>query len=145
MAELDLLEEGVTRSIIGAFYEVSRNLGYGLLEQLYASALEHELRARGHAVAREVRVPVTYKGIALGWQRLDMVIDERVIVEVKATESLSPSARRQLLSYLAATRLEVGLLLHFGPKSRFYRLVHSHGRAQLAHQYSAQSAPSAKL
>ncbi len=98
MAELDLLEEGVTRSIIGAFYEVSRNLGYGLLEQLYASALEHELRARGHAVAREVRVPVTYKGIALGWQRLDMVIDERVIVEVKATESLSPSARRQLLS-----------------------------------------------
>ena len=120
-----LLEEELSHSVIGAFYEVFRALGYGFLEHLYVMAMERELRARGHRVGREVWVPVAYKGEELGMQRLDMIVDERLIVEVKSTEVLSPAARRQVISYLNATRLQVGLLLHFGPVPKFYRFVHT--------------------
>ena len=116
-----LLEEELTRSIIGAFFEVYNTLGYGFLEHVYVMALERELRARGHSVAREVSVTVYYKGEPLAQQRLDMIVDGKVIVEVKATELLHPSARRQLGSYLRSTRMRVGVLLHFGPEANVYR------------------------
>ncbi len=119
----DLKDAETTREIIGAFYDVYNTLGYGFLENLYVAALERELRERGHAVGREVYVPVTYRGEMLGRQRLDMVVDEKVIVEAKATEILHPNASRQLFAYLRATNLEVGLLLHFGPRPRFHRVV----------------------
>jgi GxxExxY protein len=128
-----LLEEELTNSIIGAFYTVSRILGFGYLESVYAAALERELRKRGHRVAREVLVPVFYLGDLIAYQRLDMVVDDRVIVELKATEQLSPIAERQLSNYLRCTTFEVGLLLHFGPEPKFRRIVH--GRA---HKPTAQ-------
>jgi GxxExxY protein len=118
-----LIDEPLTRSVIGAFYEVYNVLGFGLLEQLYAAALERELRARGHRVAREVAVRVVYKGEVIGTQRLDMLVDGRLVVETKSTRVLHPIGARQLRNYLHATRLEVGLLLHFGPEPRFYRVV----------------------
>ena len=123
MAREELIEEQVTRSVIGAFFEVYNTLGFGFLEHLYAMALERELRARGHRVGREVSVPVFYKGEELGRQRVDMIVDGRVVVEAKATYDLPRAAARQLHNYLHATRLEVGLLLHFGPEAKFYRLV----------------------
>ncbi len=119
----DLLHRELTRSVIGAFYEVYNHLGFGLLEPIYANALERELVGRGHRVLREVLVRVYYKGEHIGWQRLDMVVDDTLIVEIKSTRQLHESARRQLLCYLRVTRFEVGLLLHFGPKARFHRLV----------------------
>ena len=118
-----LLEERLTRSVIGAFYEVYNTLGYGFLEHLYVKALERELLARGHRVNRELSVRVIYKGEELGSQRLDMVVDGLVVVEVKSTSALDKIAPRQLQSYLRATNLEVGLLLHFGPQARFYRSI----------------------
>ena len=118
-----LLHELLTRSVIGAFYEVYNELGFGLLEQLYARALEIELRRRGHRVNREVLVRVRYKGETIGWQRLDMVVDDVLVVETKSTHRLHEAATRQLFNYLRATHLEVGLILHFGPKPRFHRLV----------------------
>lgn len=111
------------RAIIGAFCAVYNALGYGFLETLYMAALERELRARAHRVGREVYVPVTFRGAELGRQRLDLVVDEKVVVEAKATEILHPNASRQLFAYLRATKLEVGRLLHFGPKPRFHRVV----------------------
>jgi GxxExxY protein len=123
MRRQGLIDETLTRSVIGAFFEVYNVLGFGLLEQVYAAALERELRARGHRVAREVAVPVMYKGELIARQRLDMLVDERLVVETKSTERLHPAAVRQLYNYLNATRLEVGLLLHFGPEARFYRVV----------------------
>lgn len=113
----------VTGAIIGAFYDVYNALGFGFLEGLYLAALERELVARGHRVGREVYVPVFYRGAELGRQRLDMVVDESVVVEAKATERLHPIASRQLFAYLRATNLEIGLLLHFGPRPRFHRIV----------------------
>ena len=122
MARHELVRERLTHSVIGAFFEVYNTLGFGLLEPLYLSALEIELRERGHVVDREVSVRVHYKGAEIGWQRLDMLVDRTLVVEVKSTTQLHSSARRQLRNYLCATRLELGLLLHFGPEPRFYRL-----------------------
>jgi GxxExxY protein len=88
MARDELVLERLTFSIVGAFYDVNNTLGFGFLEHLYVAALERELLDRGHRVAREVYVPVFYKGIMLGRQRLDMIVDERVVVETKSTYEL---------------------------------------------------------
>ena len=125
MSDDALIEEQLTRSVIGAFYDVYNTLGFGFLEQVYMSALERELRAKGHGVGREVYVPVIYKGDEISRQRIDMIIDERVLVEAKSTQELHKAAKRQLYNYLRATRLPVGLLLHFGPDPCFYRLVNT--------------------
>lgn len=119
-----LLHEELTQSVIGAFYEVYNTFKHGLLESIYLAAMERELRARGHRVARELSVRVIYKGEEIGMQRLDMVVDDVLIVEAKSTRVLHESAARQLYTYLRATNLEVGLLLHFGPRARFFRLVY---------------------
>ncbi len=118
-----LLHESLTRSIIGAFFEVYNTLGFGFLEHLYSVAMERELRTRGHEVARELSVMVSYKGEELGRQRLDLVVDGLVVLEIKSSEDLPRGARRQLYNYLHGTRLELGLLLHFGPEARFYRVM----------------------
>jgi GxxExxY protein len=123
MAKRPLVEERLTRAVIGAFYDVYNTLGFGFLEQVYATALQREMAARGLRVAREVSVIVRYKGVALGAQRLDMVVDDKLVVEVKSALKLHPEAWRQLYSYLRATNLEVGLLLHFGLEPKFHRVV----------------------
>ena len=123
MTSHSLIERELTGSVIGAFFEVYNALGYGFLEHLYMSALEREMLVRGHRVAREALVRVMYKGAELGTQRLDMLVDEKLVVEAKSTYKLSDAAPRQLYNYLRATNLEVGLLLHFGPRPRFYRLI----------------------
>jgi GxxExxY protein len=127
-----LAEEELTGSIIGAFYEVYNTLGFGFLERVYVMALERELRARGHHVAREVAVRVMYKGELLSNQRLDMIVDGKVIVETKSTLDLHKAARRQIYNYLKATNLEVGLLLHFGAVASFYREIRSNPKGKSA-------------
>jgi GxxExxY protein len=109
------------QSIVGAFYAVYNYYGYGLLESVYCGALEHELTDRGHRVAREVSFDVTYKGRHVARQRVDMLVDDWVIVEVKATEHLPPYAKRQLVNYLRATSASIGVLFHFGPEAYFWR------------------------
>ena len=99
------LLEDLIYSIVGAFFEVYNTLGYGFLEHLYLKALERELLARGHEVAREVWVTVMYKGGELGKQRLDMVVDDCVVIEIKSTHDLQKNATRQLFNYLRATDL----------------------------------------
>ena len=121
---LQLLERELTGEIIGAFYECYNVLGFGFLESVYRRALATELQSRGHHCAQEGLIEVTYKGVNVGAYRFDLLVDDRVIVEAKAGEVLGPTDRRQVLNYLRATRIEVGLLLHFGPEPRFLRCVH---------------------
>jgi GxxExxY protein len=133
-----LIEERLTHSIIGAFYDVYNALGFGFLEHLYVTALERELLKREHDVAREVSVHVMYKGEELGTQRLDMIVAGKVVIEVKSTFELHRSAERQLYNYLRATNLELGFLFYFGPKPQFYRVMcrntrHSSPRRDLEH------------
>ncbi|HEV7705982.1 MAG TPA: GxxExxY protein [Gemmatimonadaceae bacterium] len=118
-----LLEQPLTYSVIGAFFEVHRTLGFGFREYVYSRALEHELAAKGHRVDREVAVDVYYRGQPIARQTLDMVVDEKLVLEIKATEQLHPNATLQLYGYLCATTLEVGLLLHFGREPKFHRVI----------------------
>jgi GxxExxY protein len=127
-----LIEEALTRSVIGAFYEVYNQLGFGFLEHLYVLALQRELAERGHSVSREVGIEVRYKGLPLGVQRLDLIVDNKLIVETKSTYELHRAAIRQLHNYLRATNLEIGLLLHFGPDPRFHRVIHSNHKKHSA-------------
>jgi GxxExxY protein len=124
MARGELFEERLTHSVIGAFFDVYNTLGFGFLEHIYVMALERELMARKHRVAREVAVRVLYKGHELAEQRLDMIVDEKLVVETKSTHELHKSATRQVYNYLRSTNLEIGLLLHFGPEARFHRVIY---------------------
>ncbi|HSA56724.1 MAG TPA: GxxExxY protein [Gemmatimonadaceae bacterium] len=123
MRKHKLLEERLTHSVIGAFFEVYNTLGFGFMEHIYEMALERELRARGHRVGRQVAVQIYYKGDLLAEQRLDLIVDGKLVVETKSAPQLHKSAPRQLYNYLRATTLEVGLLLHFGPEPQFFRLI----------------------
>lgn len=125
-SESPFAEEGLTGSIIRCFFKAYNKLGSGFLESVYAAALERELLAVGHKVAREVSVQVLYDGDPLAWQRLDFLVDERVILEIKSSSHLPPHATRQLFNYLRATRLSVGLLLHFGEKPHIHRVFCRH-------------------
>jgi GxxExxY protein len=128
MTRIPLLEERLTRSVIGAFFEVYNALGFGFLEHVYVMALERELVARGHLVAREVSVHVSYKEHIVAVQRIDMIVDERLVVETKSGIETPKAAQRQLFNYLRATKLEVGLLLHFGLEPRLHRVICSNRR-----------------
>jgi GxxExxY protein len=121
----ELLEQKTTESIIAAFFEVYNVLGSGLLEKAYTGALEYELQLRGHSVQREVITDIHYKRRIVARYRTDMVVDERVVVENKSTDRLITEDHRQVINFLRATRFEVGLLLHFGPKPAFHRFVSS--------------------
>lgn len=118
-----LVQREVTGHIIGAFYETYNVLGFGFLEAVYKNALAWELRQRGLHVQLEAPVAVSYKHVQVGFYRSDLLVEGRVTVELKATSILGPTDKRQLLNCLVGTELEVGLLLHYGPEPKFYRLV----------------------
>ena len=118
-----LVEEELTGKIISAFFEVYNALGYGLLEVLYSRALEIALRRRGLRVDREFPIEVFFQNQQIGVQRLDMLVEGRVVVEIKATSKLVDADRRQLMSYVTVANLPVGLLLHFGPRPSFQRVL----------------------
>ena len=118
-----LIEEALTYSIIGAFFEVHRELGFGFRERIYSLALERALIERGHKVAREVAVMTYFHGRPLARQDIDMIVDDKVVVEVKSTSGAVRKACCQAYSYLWATHLEVGLVLIFSDEAKFYRLV----------------------
>jgi GxxExxY protein len=124
-----LVEEDLTRAVIGAYYEVYNTLAYGFLESVYSRALYLELGRRGLKVAREVSVDVYYKGDQVGFFRADMLVESRVVLEIKATSAVTPADRQQLLNCLRCSKLEVGLLLHFGPRPSFQRVVAENGRS----------------
>lgn len=136
-----LINEDLTHSVIGAFFEVYNNSGFGFLEPFYANALALELTSRGHDVRREVRIDLAYKNHIIGHQRLDMVVDNKLIIEVKATENLHRDAHRQIISYLRATEFETGLLLHFSPSgARFFRFVGSNDPRDPRNRHDCSSA-----
>jgi GxxExxY protein len=123
-ADGPMLEETLTRSVIGVFHNVHQTLGFGFREYIYALALERDLVAKGHRVDREVPVTVHYRGEPLARQTLDMIVDEKLVLEIKASERLHHGATTQLFSYLCATNLEVGLLFHFGREAKVYRVIY---------------------
>jgi GxxExxY protein len=111
--ETDSVLDCLTESIIGACIEVHRELGPGLTENLYEEALCYEFELRGIHYQRQVPMPVTYKGKAIGRGIIDLIVDDRMIVELKCCESLNSIHRAQLTCYLHVTKIKVGLLINF--------------------------------
>lgn len=109
---LQLLERELTGEIIGAFYECYSSLRFGHLESVYRRALAIEIRYRGLEVIEEAPLEVTYRGVVVGHFRLDLLVEHRVALEVKSTLILGPTDQRQLINYLRAGNIDVGLLLH---------------------------------
>ena len=122
----NLKHEDVTEGIIKAFYHVYNALGYGFLEKVYDNALCHELRRYGFRVDSQLPITVWYQGIAVGEYYADVVVNHCVIVEIKSATTLVAAHEAQLVNYLKATNMEVGLLLNFGPKPEFKRKIFSH-------------------
>lgn len=118
----DLLLKDLTDDIIKSYYKVYNTLGYGFLEQVYQNALYFEL-LKNHQCQPQAEIEVYYEGRVVGKYRADMVVDDKVILELKAVEELSEAHATQLQNYLKATRMEVGLLLNFGKKAEFKRKV----------------------
>ncbi len=108
------MADQLTEKIIGAAIEVHRLLGPGLLESIYEEALCHELELLGIQIARQVEVDVHYKTLLIKGLRLDLIVEQEVIVELKAVSRLPEIAVAQTLSYLKATGLKRALLLNFG-------------------------------
>jgi len=110
-------DEELTGKIIGCAYKVHNMLGSGFVESVYQKAMAIELRKQGLSGVMEKTVPVFYEDELVGDFRADMVVEERVIVELKAVEQIAKSHEVQLVNYLVATNTDTGLLINFGPES----------------------------
>ncbi|MBL0279113.1 MAG: GxxExxY protein [Bacteroidetes bacterium] len=125
MVELNLLHKDLTDLIIQAFYKVYNELGYGFLEKVYENALIIELKKIGLLIEQQVKIKVFYDETQVGFYIADLLVESSVIVEIKAAESLGYEHECQLINYLKASNVEVGLLLNFGKKPTFKRKVFS--------------------
>lgn len=119
---VEIVEKELSYIIVGAFFTVYNTLGFGFLESIYVRALEILLKQRGLLVEREYPLNVYFEGQLVGQYRADLLVEGRIIVEVKSTERLSDVPKRQLQNYLTATNLKLGLLLHFGPRAEYHRV-----------------------
>lgn len=116
-----MLHGDITALVIGGFYQVYNTLGYGFLESVYEKALKIELERQGVEIKRQWKLDVYYSNHLVGEFYADLVADRRVIIELKAAENLHPQHEAQLLNYLKASDIEVGLLLNFGRRPQFVR------------------------
>ena len=123
-----MLYEEKTNLIINAFYKVYNRLGYGFLERVYHNAFLIELRVIGFDVKSEYPIKVTYEGIEVGEYFADIIVDNCIIIENKAAEILREEHEYQLINYLKATEMEVGLLFNFGKKPAFKRKFFTNDR-----------------
>jgi len=114
----------VTGQILKAFYTVYNELGYGFLEKVYENAMAIELRKLGLSVVQQAPITVFYDGHIVGEYSADLLVEDKVIVELKAARAIADDHEAQLLNYLKATEYEVGLLLNFGPKPEQRRKIY---------------------
>ncbi len=131
MEPQSLKHHELTEKIIGVFYDVYNELGHGFLESVYEQALAIGLNQVGIGVERQVPVSVRFRGHQIGDFRADLLADAKVLLELKAARTIDEAHEKQLLNYLRATNIEVGLLLNFGVKPQFRRLVYENDRKKI--------------
>ncbi len=117
--ESGLKHRELTQKIIGVFYEVYNELGHGFLESVYETAFKIALVSKGIEVLTQIEVPVWFRGKKIGDFTADMLVEKSVLLELKAGSGLNPAHEAQLLNYLRATEIEVGILCSFGLKPEF--------------------------
>ena len=128
---MELQHRDLTDKIIGLFYDVYNELGHGFLESVYEHSLLIALSSAGTRVECQVPICVWFRGHLVGEFRADLVVEKKVLLELKAVRTIDEAHEKQLLNYLRATEIEVGLLLNFGVKPQFRRLVYENERKKI--------------
>ena len=125
---MNLLHKDTTDIILKSFYKVYNNLGYGFLEKVYENALLYELRNQGLDCEKQKPIKVYYEQIQVGEYYADIIVNECIILELKAAESIAEEHEFQLINYLKATEIEIGLLLNFGKNPEFKRKIFTNNK-----------------
>lgn len=123
-----MLYRDLTKQIIGSFYEVYNDLGYGFLEKVYENAFRLDLQNKGFGVKQQHPISVRFQGVVVGEYFADLFINELIICEIKAVDKISKAHESQLINYLKATDARVGFVFNFGPKPDFVRKIFDSGR-----------------
>ena len=123
-----MLYQDLSDKIIKCFYEVYNILGYGFLEKVYENALTHELRKAGSQVQQQHNITIYYD---VGEYYTDIIVEDKIILELKAAEAICEEHEFQLINYLKATEIEVGLLLNFGKKPEIKRKIFTNDRKSI--------------
>jgi GxxExxY protein len=126
-----LKHEELTSRIIGVFYDAYNELGYGFLESVYEESMMIALAEAGLKVQRQVAVPVWFRGRKVGEYFADLLVEGTILLELKSCRTLDAAHEAQLLHYLKATEIEVGLLLNFGERPQFRRLLFDNDRKKI--------------
>ena len=128
---MSLLHEDLTDRIIKSFYDVYNDLGYGFLEKVYENALYVELQLNHLQCDRQRPIQVFYKDQKVGEYYADIIVEDLIIVELKAAETIAEEHECQLINYLRATEMEVGLLLNFGKSAQFKRKIFTNDKKRI--------------
>ena len=125
---VNILHKSITDKILKVYYEVYNELGYGFLEKVYQNAMYFELKSLGYKVEAQKQIRVYYKRQLVGEYYSDLLVEDKVIVELKSTELLMNAHVAQIINYLKGTSIEVGLLLNFGEQPEFKRFIYTNER-----------------
>ena len=125
---MELLHKNITDIILKSYYKVFNNLGYGFLEKVYENALFYELKKQGLVCEKQKPIKVYYDEIQVGEYYADIIVNECIIIELKADETLAEEHEFQLINYLKATDIEVGLVLNFGKNPQFKRKIFTNNK-----------------
>ena len=123
-----LLHKKITDAVLKAYYDVYNDLGYGFLEKVYQNAMYFELKSLGYKVEAQKQIKVYFRNQLVGEYYADILIEDKIIIELKACELLMNVHVAQLMNYLKATEIEVGLLLNFGEEPEFKRIIYTNDR-----------------
>ena len=128
-----MLHSDITDKIIHAFYKVYNTLGYGFLEKVYENSMKIELLRMGLSVSNQKNIKVHYNGKVVGDYFADIIVNDCVIIELKAADGICPEHEAQLINYLKATDIEVGLLLNFGKEPELRRKIFTNDNKKIVH------------
>lgn len=131
--ENNYLHSDLTREIISSAFYVFDNLGFGFMESVYEKALVHQLKKKGLYAIRQKAISVHFDEVLVGDFRADIIVENKVIIEIKAVETLHEIHEVQLVNYLKATEIEVGLLINFGKKIQLKRKIFTNDLKNLSH------------
>jgi GxxExxY protein len=129
----ELINKELSNRIISCFYTVYNKLGFGFLEKVYENALLIELHKNGLSAEKQKQIKVFYDEYAVGLYFADIIVEDCIILEIKAAEFLIEEHELQLINYLKATEIEIGLLLNFGKKAEFRRKIFTNDRKRIEH------------
>jgi GxxExxY protein len=133
----EIIEKELSYAIMKAAYAVHNELGPGFLESIYEEAMTLQLRVDGHTVKTQVKVPVFYRGQKIGEHILDQIVDDKIILELKAISQIAPIHEQQALSYLKATGLPLAIVINFGtPRVTYRRIVNTKDKFTLRPRFS---------